>query len=63
MVCVAGMEGQVGGKEEGSREGWREREEGRMEGGQKKMLLLLGDRFNHPGEKTQAKQCWKKKKK
>ena len=25
------------------------------------MLLLLGDRFNHPGEKTQAKQCWEKK--
>ena len=51
-----------GGKEEGSKEGRREREEGRMEGGWKRMLLLLGDHFNHPGEKTLLKQCWGRKK-
>ena len=59
---LAGTEGRVGGKEEGSKEGRREREEGRMEGGWKRMLLLLGDRFNHPGEKTLLKRCWGRKK-
>ena len=55
MVCVASMEGRVGGKDGGrkKRVGWKE--------DKKRMLLLPGDRFNHPGEKTQAKQCWGKK--